>query len=163
MRENLQQKGFMVGVTKKASLMLAIIFGFAVFFSGCKSDYAKKKIVKIIKEKGIKKKIKEEETIKKEKIKEKMREAFEKLPKKPPIDLRMTFRNNFYWIDIISNVDNIAIVGIKVNRGDCGGISRIDRKLGLNDSYEFRILPSFCRYVKEISVKTDKGTWVFGK
>ncbi|WP_367710688.1 hypothetical protein [Helicobacter pylori] len=73
----------------------------------------------------------------------------------------MTFRNNFYWIDIISNVDNIAIVGIKVNRGDCGGISRIDRKLGLNDGYEFRILPSFCRYVKEISVKTDKGTWNF--
>ncbi len=67
---------------KKAGLMLAIIFGFAVFFSGCKRDYAKKKIVKIIKEKGIKKKIKEEETIKKEKIKEKMREAFEKLPKK---------------------------------------------------------------------------------
>ncbi|WRE26891.1 hypothetical protein KVD01_00240 [Helicobacter pylori] len=132
-----------------------------MFFSGCKSDYAKKKIVKIIKEKGIKKKIKEEETIKKEKIKEKMREAFEKLPKKPPIDLRMTFGYNFYWIDIISNVDNIAIVGIKVNRGDCGGISRIDRKLGFGNSYEFRILPSFCRYVKEISVKTDKGTWNF--
>ncbi len=148
---------------KKAGLMLAIIFGFAVFFSGCKSDYAKKKIVKIIKEKGIKKKIKEKETIKKEKIREKMREAFEKLPKKPPIDLRMTFGYNFYWIDIISNVDNIAIVGIKVNRGDCGGISRIDRKLGFDNSYEFRILPSFCRYVKEISVKTDKGTWVFGK
>ncbi|GAA9497190.1 hypothetical protein UBN20_02130 [Helicobacter pylori] len=50
-----------------------------------------KKIVKIIKEKGIKKKIKEEETIKKEKIKEKIKEAFDaKLPKKPPIDLRMT-------------------------------------------------------------------------
>ncbi len=147
---------------KKAGLILAVIFGFAVFFSGCKSDYAKKKIVKIIKEKGIKKKIKEEETIKKEKIKEKIREVFdEKLPKKPPIDLRMTFRNNFYWIDIISNVDNIAIVGIKVNRGDCGGISRIDRKLGFGNSYEFRILPSFCRYVKEISVKTDKGTWNF--
>ncbi len=150
----------MVGY-KKAGLMLAIIFGFAVFFSACKSDYAKKKIVKIIKEMGIKKKIKEEETIKKEKIKEKMKEAFEKLPKKPPIDLRMTFGYNPYWISIISNVDNIAIVGIKVNRGDCGGISRIDRKLGLNDSYEFRILPSFCRYVKEISVKTDKGTWNF--
>ncbi|WP_367686323.1 hypothetical protein [Helicobacter pylori] len=146
---------------KKAGLILAVIFGFAVFFSGCKSDYAKKKIVKIIKEKGIKKKIKEEETIKKEEIKEKIREAFEKLPKKPPIDLRMTFGYNPYWISIISNVDNIAIVGIKVNRGDCGGISRIDRKLGLNDSYEFRILPSFCRYVKEISVKTDKGTWNF--
>ncbi|WP_305873240.1 hypothetical protein [Helicobacter pylori] len=67
---------------KKAGLILAVIFGFAVFFSGCKSDYAKKKIVKIIKEKGIKKKIKEEETIKKEKIKEKIKEAFdEKLPK----------------------------------------------------------------------------------
>ncbi|WP_259456621.1 hypothetical protein [Helicobacter pylori] len=49
----------------------------------------------------------------------------------------------------------------KINRGDCGGISRIDRKLGFGNSYEFRILPSFCRYVKEISVKTDKGTWNF--
>ncbi|MFP6170689.1 hypothetical protein ACLGBY_02740 [Helicobacter pylori] len=27
---------------KKADLILAVIFGFAVFFSGCKSDYAKK-------------------------------------------------------------------------------------------------------------------------
>ncbi len=146
---------------KKAGLILAVIFGFAVFFSGCKSNYAKKKIVKIIKEKGIKKKIKEEETIKKEKIKEKMREAFEKLPKKPPIDLRMTFGYNPYWISIISNVDSITILSAKVNRGDCGGISRIDRKLGFGNSYEFRILPSFCRYVKEISVKTDKGTWNF--
>ncbi|ENH59167.1 putative lipoprotein [Helicobacter pylori Hp A-11] len=33
---------------KKAGLILAVIFGFAMFFSGCKSDYAKKKI----KEKG---------------------------------------------------------------------------------------------------------------
>ncbi|MFP6145489.1 hypothetical protein ACLGBM_00695 [Helicobacter pylori] len=87
----------MVGVTKKASLILAVIFGFAVFFSGCKSDYAKKKIK----------------------------------------------------------------LSAKINRGDCGGISRIDRKLGFGNSYEFRILPSFCRYVKEISVKTDKGTWNF--
>ncbi|MCQ2890273.1 hypothetical protein JT208_00075 [Helicobacter pylori] len=133
-----------------------------MFFSGCKSDYAKKKTVKIIKEKGIKKKIKEEETIKKEKIKEKIREAFdEKLPKKPPIDLRMTFRHNFYWISIISNVDSITILSSKINRGNCGGISRIDRKLGFGNSYEFHILPSFCRYVKEISVKTDKGTWDF--
>ncbi|WP_162974767.1 hypothetical protein [Helicobacter pylori] len=122
----------------------------------------KKKIVKIIKEKGIKKKIKEKETIKKEKIKEKIKEAFdEKLPKKPPIDLRMTFGYNPYWISIISNVDSITILSAKINHGGCGGISRIDRKLGLNDSYEFRILPSFCRYVKEISVKTDKGTWNF--
>ncbi|GAA8320388.1 hypothetical protein HpKG91_00750 [Helicobacter pylori] len=140
---------------KKAGLILAVIFGFAVFFSGCKSDYAKKKI----KEKGIKKKIKEEETIKKEKIKKKIKEAFdEKLPKKPPIDLRMTFGYNPYWISIISNVDSITILSTKINRGDCGGISRIDRKLGFGNSYEFRILPSFCRYVKEISVKTDKGT-----
>ncbi|WP_257570561.1 hypothetical protein [Helicobacter pylori] len=133
---------------KKAGLILAVIFGFAVFFSGCKSDYAKK--------------IKEEETIKKEKIKEKIKEAFdEKLPKKPPIDLRMTFGYNPYWISIISNVDSITILSAKINRGDCGGISRIDRKLGFGNSYEFRILPSFCRYVKEISVKTDKGTWNF--
>ncbi|GAA7413121.1 hypothetical protein [Helicobacter pylori] len=121
-----------------------------------------KKIVKIIKEKGIKKKIKEEETIKKEKIKEKIREAFdEKLPKKPPIDLRMTFGYNPYWISIISNVDSITILSAKINRGNCGGISRIDRKLGFGNSYEFRILPSFCQHIKEISVKTDKGTWNF--
>ncbi|PDX33539.1 hypothetical protein BB461_00685 [Helicobacter pylori] len=80
---------------------------------------------------------------------------------KPPIDLRMTFGYNPYWISIISNVDSITILSAKINRGDCGGISRIDRKLGFGNSYEFRILPSFCRYVKEISVKTDKGTWNF--
>ncbi|MCQ2822351.1 hypothetical protein JT229_03235 [Helicobacter pylori] len=146
---------------KKAGLVLAVIFGFAVFFLGVRV-ITQKKIVKIIKEKGIKKKIKEEETIKKEKIKEKIKEVFdERLPKKPPIDLRMTFRHNFYWIDIISNVDDITILSAKINRGNCGGISRIDRKLGFGNSYEFRILPSFCRYVKEISVKTDKGTWDF--
>ncbi|WP_305871940.1 hypothetical protein [Helicobacter pylori] len=58
-----------MGVTKKAGLILAVIFGFAVFFSGCKSDYAKKKIVKIIKEKGIKKKDKRERDNKKRKDK----------------------------------------------------------------------------------------------
>lgn len=57
--------------------------GLLCFFLGVRVIMQKKKIVKIIKEKGIKKKIKEEETIKKEKIKEKIREAFdEKLPKK---------------------------------------------------------------------------------
>ncbi len=80
---------------------------------------------------------------------------------KPPIDIEVAFRNHLYWIDIISNVDSITILSTKINRGDCGGISRIDRKLGFGNSYEFRILPSFCRYVKEISVKTDKGTWNF--
>ncbi|GAA7252794.1 hypothetical protein ID0475_01120 [Helicobacter pylori] len=50
---------------KKAGLILAVIFGFAVFFSGCKSDYAKKKI----KEKGIKKKDKRRRDNKKRKDK----------------------------------------------------------------------------------------------
>lgn len=104
---------------KKAGLILAVIFGFAVFFVECSGS------------------------------------------EKPPIDLRMTFGYNPYWISIISNVDSITILSTKINRGDCGGISRIDRKLGFGNSYEFRILPSFCRYVKEISVKTDKGTWNF--
>ncbi|MCQ2750247.1 hypothetical protein JT087_00050 [Helicobacter pylori] len=108
-----------MGIVKKASLMLAIVFGFAVFFVECSGS------------------------------------------EKPPIDLRMTFGYNPYWISIISNVDSITILSAKINRGDCGGISRIDRKLGFGNSYEFRILPSFCRYVKEISVKTDKGTWNF--
>ncbi len=155
----------MVGY-KKAGLMLAIIFGFAVFFSACKNDYAKKKIVKIIKEKGIKKKIKEEETIKKEKIKEKMREAFEKLPKKPPIDLRMTFRNHLYWIDIISNVDSITILSTKINRGNCANNDgfpyfKINKTLRFGDSYQFYILR--CQHIKEVSIETDKGTWFFGK
>ncbi|KAF0997281.1 hypothetical protein X567_07030 [Helicobacter pylori PMSS1] len=61
----------MVGVTKKASLILAVIFGFAVFFSGCKSDYAKKKIKEKIKEKGIKKKDKRGRDNKKRKDKRK--------------------------------------------------------------------------------------------
>lgn len=104
---------------KKAGLILAVIFGFAVFFVGCSGS------------------------------------------EKPPIDLRMTFGYNPYWISIISNVDSVTILSAKINRGDCGGISRIDRKLGFGNSYKFRILPSFCRYVKEISVKTDKGTWDF--
>ncbi len=151
----------MVGY-KKAGLMLAIIFGFAVFFSACKSDYAKKKIVKIIKEKIIK----EKETIEKEKIKEKIREAFEKLPKKPPIDLRMTFRNHLYWIDIISNVDSITILSAKINRGNCANNDgfpyfKINKTLRFGDSYQFYILR--CQHIKEVSIETDKGTWFFGK
>ncbi|WP_183022424.1 hypothetical protein [Helicobacter pylori] len=80
---------------------------------------------------------------------------------KPPIKIEIVPRSHLYWISIISNVDSITILSTKINRGDCGGISRIDRKLGFGNSYEFCILPSFCRYVKEISVKTDKGTWNF--
>ncbi|MGL2657868.1 hypothetical protein ACQJ6Z_00920 [Helicobacter pylori] len=104
---------------KKAGLILAVIFGFAVFFVGCSGS------------------------------------------EKPPIEIEVVPRNHLYWIDTISNVDSITIMSAKINRGDCGGISRIDRKLGFGNSYGFRILPSFCRYVKEISVKTDKGTWNF--
>ncbi len=154
---------------KKAGLMLAIIFGFAVFFSACKSDYAKKKIVKIIKEKKIKeKKTIEKETIEKEKIREKIREAFEKLPKKPPIDLRMTFRNHLYWIDIISNVDSITILSAKINRGNCANNNgfpyfKINKTLIFGDSYQFYIFPFRCQHIKEVSIKTDKGTWDFGK
>ncbi|WP_367702437.1 hypothetical protein [Helicobacter pylori] len=134
-----------------------------MFFSGCKSDYAKKKI----KEKGIKKKIKEEETIKKEKIKEKIKEAFdEKLPKKPPIDLRMTFGYNPYWISIISNVDSITILSAKINRGNCANNDgfpyfKINKTLRFGDSHQFYILQ--CPHIKEVSIETDKGTWVFGK
>ncbi|MCQ2939920.1 hypothetical protein [Helicobacter pylori] len=125
-----------------------------------------KKIVKIIKEKIIKEKIKEEETIKKEKIKEKIKGAFdEKLPKKPPIDLRMTFGYNPYWISIISNVDSITILSTKINRGDCANNDgfpyfEINKTLKFGDSYQFYI-PFRCRHIKEVSIKTDKGTWDF--
>ncbi|WP_411326847.1 hypothetical protein [Helicobacter pylori] len=119
----------MVGMVKRASLVLAIIFGLAVVLFGYNGN-------------GV------------EKIKETPYE-------KPPIEIEVTFMNHLYWIDIISNVDNITILSAKINRGNCGGISRIDRKLGFGNSYEFRILPSFCQHVQEISVKTDKGTWNF--
>ncbi len=153
-------------MVKRASLVLAIIFGLAVVFSGCKSNYAKKKIKEKIKEKIIKKKIKEE-TRKKEEIKEKIKEAFdEKLPKKPPIDLRMAFRYNPYWIDIVSNVDHITIVGIKVNRGDCYNNDgsyyfKINKTLRFGDSYKFYVIR--CPHIKEVSIETDKGTWGFSK
>ncbi|WP_411326667.1 hypothetical protein [Helicobacter pylori] len=119
----------MVGMVKRASLVLAIIFGLAVVLFGYNGN-------------GV------------EKIKETPYE-------KPPIEIEVTFMNHLYWIDIISNADHITILSAKINRGNCGGISRIDRKLGFGNSYEFRILPSFCQHVQEISVKTDKGTWNF--
>ncbi|WP_411326772.1 hypothetical protein [Helicobacter pylori] len=119
----------MVGMVKRASLVLAIIFGLAVVLFGYNGN-------------GV------------EKIKETPYE-------KPPIEIEVTFMNHLYWIDIVLNVDHITILSAKINRGNCGGISRIDRKLGFGNSYEFRILPSFCQHVQEISVKTDKGTWNF--
>ncbi|WP_080232936.1 hypothetical protein [Helicobacter pylori] len=116
-------------MVKRASLVLAIIFGLAVVLFGYNGN-------------GV------------EKIKETPYE-------KPPIEIEVTFMNHLYWIDIVLNVDHITILSAKINRGNCGGISRIDRKLGFGNSYEFRILPSFCQHVQEISVKTDKGTWNF--
>ncbi|WQU98940.1 hypothetical protein KVK26_00235 [Helicobacter pylori] len=118
-----------MGMVKRASLVLAIIFGLAVVLFGYNGN-------------GV------------EKIKETPYE-------KPPIEIEVTFMNHLYWIDIVLNVDHITILSAKINRGNCGGISRIDRKLGFGNSYEFRILPSFCQHVQEISVKTDKGTWNF--
>lgn len=108
---------------KKAGLILAVIFGSAVFFVECSGS------------------------------------------EKPPIDLRMTFRHNFYWINIISNVDSITILSAKINRGDCTNNKgfpyfKINKTLRFGDSYQFYILR--CRHIKEVSIKTDKGTWDFG-
>ncbi|KHL78287.1 hypothetical protein HPY1198_04425 [Helicobacter pylori] len=86
------------------------------------------------------------------------------MPKKPPIDLRMTFGYNPYWISIISNVDSITILSAKINRGnyDNDGFPyfKINKTLGFGDSYQFYILR--CQHIKEVSIKTDKGTWDFG-
>ncbi|MUU29320.1 hypothetical protein F7203_05520 [Helicobacter pylori] len=84
---------------------------------------------------------------------------------KPPIDLRMTFGYNPYWISIISNVDNITILSAKINRGDCTNNEgfpyfKINKTLKFGDSYQFYILR--CQHIKEVSIKTDKGTWNFG-
>lgn len=111
---------------KKAGLILAVIFGFAVFFVGCSGS------------------------------------------EKPQIDIEVTFSrygHSLYWIDIISNVDNITILSAKINRGDCDNNEgfpyfKINKTLRFGDSYQFYILR--CQHIKEVSIKTDKGTWDFG-
>ncbi len=111
---------------KKAGLVLAVIFGFAVFFVECSGS------------------------------------------EKPPIDIEVTFRNSLYWISIISNVGSITILSAKINRGDCANNDglpyfKINKTLRFGDSYQFYILPFRCRHIKEVGIKTDKGTWFFGK
>ncbi|MGL2381617.1 hypothetical protein ACOWLJ_06765 [Helicobacter pylori] len=85
---------------------------------------------------------------------------------KPPIDIEVTFSkygHGLYWIDIISNVDSIAILSTKINRGDCDNDGlpyfKINKTLKFGDSYQFYILR--CQHIKEVSIKTDKGTWDF--
>ncbi len=110
---------------KKVGLILAVIFGFAVFFVECSGS------------------------------------------EKPPIDIEVTFSkygHDLYWIDIISNVDNITILSAKINRGNCANNDglpyfKINKTLRFGDSYQFYILR--CRHIKEVSIKTDKGTWNF--
>ncbi len=113
----------MAGVTKKAGLILAVIF---VFFVECSGS------------------------------------------EKPPINIEVAFRNNLYWIDIISDVDSITILSAKINRGNCvnnDGLPyfKINKTLRFGDSYQFYILPFRCQHIKEVSIETDKGTWDFGK
>lgn len=110
----------MAGVTKK--LILAVIFGFVVFFVECSGS------------------------------------------EKPPINIEVGFRNHLNWIDIISDVDSITILSAKINRGNCANNDglpyfKINKTLRFGDSYQFYIL---CRHIKEVSIETDKGTWVFG-
>ncbi len=108
---------------KKAGLILAVIFGFAVFFVECSGS------------------------------------------EKPPIEIEVVPRSGLYWIDIISNVDDITILSAKINRGDCANNDgfpyfEINKTLKFGDSYQFYI-PFRCRHIKEVSIKTDKGTWDF--
>ncbi|RKV37240.1 hypothetical protein [Helicobacter pylori] len=85
---------------------------------------------------------------------------------KPPIDIEVTFSkygHGLYWIDTISNVDSIAILSAKINRGDCDNNGfpyfKINKTLRFGDSYQFYILR--CQHIKEVSIETDKGTWDF--
>ncbi|MUU44683.1 hypothetical protein [Helicobacter pylori] len=83
---------------------------------------------------------------------------------KLPIDIEVTFRNSLYWIDTISNVDSIAILSAKINHGNCANNEgfpyfKINKTLKFGDSYQFYILR--CQHIKEVSIKTDKGTWDF--
>ncbi|GAA8369166.1 hypothetical protein HpHA273_06540 [Helicobacter pylori] len=125
-----------MGMIKRASLVLMVVFGL-VLFIGCNDNNTKK--------------------------------ILEVLGEKPPIDVEMAKYTgetlligiqDFYQISIISNVDNIVIVSAKINRGNCKHI-KIGKKLGFGNSYEFGIPAYDCRHVKEVSVKTDKGTWDF--
>ncbi|WP_305873239.1 hypothetical protein [Helicobacter pylori] len=76
----------------------------------------------------------------------------------------MTFGYNPYWISIISNVDSITILSAKINSGDYDNDGfpyfKINKTLRFGDSYQFYILR--CQHIKEVSIKTDKGTWNFG-
>nr|WP_232263584.1 hypothetical protein [Helicobacter pylori] len=82
---------------------------------------------------------------------------------KLPIDIEVTFRNSLYWIDTISNVDSIAILSAKINRGDCDNDGlpyfKINKTLGFGDSYQFYLFR--CQHIKEVSIETDKGIWDF--
>ncbi|GAA8521966.1 hypothetical protein HpDR58_15870 [Helicobacter pylori] len=65
-----------------------------------------------------------------------------------------------------SNVDSIAILSAKINRGDCTNNEgfpyfKINKTLKFGDSYQFYILRY--QHIKEVSIKTDKETWNFGK
>ncbi|MCQ2711517.1 hypothetical protein JT165_03310 [Helicobacter pylori] len=84
---------------------------------------------------------------------------------KPPIEIEIVPRSHLYWIDIISNVGSITILSAKINRGDCTNNEgfpyfKINKTLRFGDSYQFYILR--CQHIKEVSIKTDKGTWDFG-
>ncbi|QDY59433.1 hypothetical protein CV727_05260 [Helicobacter pylori] len=126
-----------MGMIKRASLVLMVVFGL-VLFVGCNDNNTKK--------------------------------ILEALGVKPPIDVEMTeyieldplmgLPIYFYRISIISNVDNIVIVIAKINRWNCERM-KIGKKLVFGNSYEFSFLVNSCRHVKEVSVKTDKGTWDF--
>ncbi len=109
---------------RKANLILAVIFGFAMFFVECSAS------------------------------------------EKPPIEIEIVPRSHLYWIDIISNVDSITILSAKINRGNCDNDGfpyfKINKTLRFGDSYQFYILPFRCQHIKEVSIKTDKGTWDFG-
>ncbi|WP_121066147.1 hypothetical protein [Helicobacter pylori] len=89
---------------------------------------------------------------------------------KPPIDIEVTFSrygHSLYWISIISNVDSIAILSAKINRGDCDNDGfpyfKINKTLRFGDSYQFYVLPFRCLHIKEVSIETDKGTWGFSR
>ncbi|EMH35634.1 hypothetical protein HMPREF1425_00789 [Helicobacter pylori GAM71Ai] len=58
---------------------------------------------------------------------------------KPPIDIEVTFKNSLYWTDTISNVDSIAILSAKINRGNCANDEgfpyfKINKTLRFGDS-----------------------------
>lgn len=66
-------------------------------------------------------------------------------------------------VTVTSDVDNIAIRDIVINRGNCkvfaNDLGQLRRKLGYGQSVTYRT--NTCDRIREVVVTTDQGTWTY--